>query len=243
LSNEYESGVIREEFQLENSAGVIPGVLWTPQNPSTQYPLVMTLHGGSQHKEAEAILDLVNTLVRGEGMALACIDGPVHGERRADWVLNGYDGKQSINDFMILWENRDDNRIDDMISDLSSTLDFLLQRPEIDPGRVFWVGLSMGTAYGIPFVGSDKRVEAAIFGMWGLCYPNSDRLQDFAQNIRIPVRFHAKIDDSIMTHNGQYELFSAIASQDKEYWALPGGHADPDAHQLAYIQQFLRDVR
>ena len=54
---------------------------------------------------------------------------------------------------------------------------------------VGYYGLSMGTAYGLPFLAVEKRIEAAVIGMWGSNYPNSGQLVEAARHVRSPVCF------------------------------------------------------
>ncbi|MBA2963923.1 MULTISPECIES: alpha/beta hydrolase family protein [Ramlibacter] len=229
-----EGGLRKRRFSVPVGGRRVPGVLWTSgaQGPR---PLVLVGHGGSQHKEADAVLDVVGPLVRGRGFAVAAIDGPVHGERRAD---GGLDGAKVIQDFRALWSG-ESPCIDAMVADWRAALDELVRLPEIDAGAIGWFGISMGTAYGIPVCAADTRIRAALLGMWGTSHAHGERLLAEARKVQCPVLFQRKADDERFTPAGQEQLFDAIAGADKALRVHPGRHVNPAGAQLDEGLSFL----
>jgi dienelactone hydrolase len=200
----------------------------------TPRPLVLLGHGGSGDKSTMA--GLAARLAGQEGFVVAAIDGPVHGDRRSD----GAPREQVLAEFRALWREGTP-RVDEMAADWRAAVDYLVTLPEVDPQRIGWAGVSMGTGYGLPFVAAEPRVRAALLGMWGLSYPSSERLAADAPRVRCPVLFQRKAEDELFTVEGQEELFGLIGSPDKRIVVYPGGHVSPEGAQLEDIVAFLAD--
>ena len=231
-----DAQLLKRRFTVQSAGRQVPGVLWTPggRSAGARRPLVLVGHGGSQHKESDAVLDVVRPLVGQHGFAVAAIDGPVHGARRAD---GGTEGGKVILDFRALWN--DHPGIDEMVADWRATLDALLALPGIDPTAVGWFGISMGTAYGLPLCAADGRIRAALLGMWGTSHAHGDRMLAEARKVRCPVLFQRKRDDERFTPAGQEALFEALASTEKELRVYEGGHVNPAGRQLGDAIDFL----
>jgi dienelactone hydrolase len=223
-----EGQFLKRRFEVQAAGRRVPGVVWTrAEGTSGKRPLVLVGHGGSQHKEADAVLDVVGPLVGEHDYAVAAIDGPVHGERRAD---GGSDGSRVIQDFRALWNEKPG--IEDMVADWRATLDALVTLPEVDADAVGWYGISMGTAYGLPLCAADPRIRAALLGMWGTSHAHGARMLAEAQRVRCPVLFQRKLADERFTPAGQEELFAALGSAQKVLRVYEGGHVNPAGVQL-----------
>ena len=225
------------DFQLEVNLRKVPVSLWMPEillkDSSALIPLVLVGHGGSGHKKSQLVLDIAQILVGQHQIAVAAIDGPVHGDRRQ--VFN--DGPIVRQEFRDLWQSG--TSIDTMLEDWQASLDHVLKQPNIDSSKIAWYGISMGTAYGLPLVAADPRIKASALGMWGTCRTPNERLIQDAKKISTPVLFQTKLDDEIFTKEGQQHLFDFITSEQKELRSYPGGHTDPKTNQLDDIVQFL----
>lgn len=209
----------------------IPTSLWLPQAPPKA--LLLACHGGGGHKEAKGIQAYVNAFLS-MGIAVLSIDGPVHGERRADGCLDPDAAKAS---FREAWR-AGVGRID-VAHDFSFALDAASKMPELSGLPVGYIGVSMGTAYGIPLLALDKRITAAVLGMWGLNYPASDHLRDYARQVRCKVWFNQQWDDELFDRPGTAELFDAIGSTDKRLLAYPGPHKELSGERLSEAVRFL----
>jgi dienelactone hydrolase len=211
----------------------VPLAWWMPAHTAVPCPLVLVGHGGSGHKTSALVQDIVRRMLPA-GVAVAAIDGPVHGERRQVFA----DGPLVRDEFRELWSRG--GAVDAMVEDWGAALSHLCQFTAIDQERIAWYGISMGTAYGLPVVAADPRIKAAVLGMWGTCRTPSDRLVADAQRIQVPVLFQVKREDAIFTPEGQQDLFEKIASSRKQYVAYDGGHVDPVGEQLDDIAHFLK---
>ncbi|HEY4370898.1 MAG TPA: hypothetical protein VGN52_03090 [Burkholderiales bacterium] len=227
-----ENGIVRREFFVSAEGRKVPGALWTPVARNAPIPLLLVGHGGSGHKTSQLVLDFALPMARA-GCAVAAIDGPVHGARRATFA----DGIPVRDEFLALW--RAGGSIDPMIADWKAAIDALAALPEIDARAIGWYGVSMGTAYGLPLIAADARIRAAALGMWGLSYPNSGRLALDAPEVKCPLLFQQKWGDEIFTRDSQIELFDRLGSEDKRLKIYLGGHKNPEGEQLDDIGAFL----
>ncbi|OVZ64863.1 hypothetical protein CDO44_01260 [Pigmentiphaga sp. NML080357] len=220
-----------ERFSLQVGGRAVPGIAWFP--PRACAGLVLACHGGSGHKESPAVLAIRDRLLP-EGHAVAAIDGPVHGDRRAD---GSRDPGAARADFRAAWRNGAAR--DDMTEDWRAFLDALLARPALSGCPVGYIGVSMGTAYGLPYLAQDGRVRAAVLGLWGTSYPASEHLAPAARRVRASVWFTQQWDDEIFDRAGVAELFDAIGSRDKRLVAYPGPHLELAGERLEDAAAFL----
>lgn len=214
------SGCNTYDFQITTALSKIPGALWMPTTSDCR-GLVLYGHGGSRHKREETVLDFAKIAINKHHMAVAAIDGPIHGARQND---PGQTPQEIQAAFLAKWKT-DDNGVQTMIADWRATLDGLADHPKLSDLKVGYFGLSMGHAYGVPFIADEQRVSAAVIGLWGANYPNSDHLVDAASQIHCPtISFHMQ-DDSFFTLDGAMTLFGAISNEDKRLIIMPGPHS------------------
>lgn len=225
-------------FTAQRDGHRIPGVLWLPAGARAALPLMLICHGGSGHKKS-AIIQEISVAMVARGFAAAAIDGPLHGERRAQID----EGPAVQGEFLSRWKSGPDNggMTDIIVADWKAALDHLVTLPEIDGARIGWNGLSMGTAFGVPFLAAEPRVKAAVLGLWGLCYPMSERLAIDAARIACPVIFQMKWDDEIFTRQGQFDLFDKLGIADKRLTAYMGKHAGRGPEQRREAEVFLAE--
>ncbi len=127
--------------------------------------------------------------------------------------------------------------------DWSATLDALQTLDFIgaDNPVGYW-GLSLGAFHGIPFVASEPRITAAVFGLAGL----GDGTPDFAaaaRSIRIPIEFVVQWDDELMPREHGLALFDAFGSTEKTMHVNPGGHGGmPPFEAASWTRFFLRHL-
>jgi dienelactone hydrolase len=231
--NASQPAALERRLWIDVDSRRVPAVVWTPAHRSGPRPLVLIGHGGSGHKTSQLVLDAAMPLVRQHGFVVAAIDGPVHGERRAAPAT----GEEVRAEFRSLWA--EGGSVEPMLADWRASLDQLCRMPEVDPRSVGWYGISMGTAYGLPFVAADSRIRAAVLGMWGTSRVNSHRLVEDARRVTIPVLFQQKKDDEFFTPEGQVEIYEALASRAKRLAVYPGRHVDPSGAQLEDLVRFL----
>ena len=218
-----EGGVTERRFDLERESGIVPGILWTPTEHERPLPLVLMGHGGSGHKRSERQLMLGRRLAIVSQIATVTIDGPFHGDRITEKV-----DRQQFQAMMAAIGV--DKVTDGMVDDWQATLDALSQLETIDGDRIAYMGFSMGTRFGLPFVGAaGDRLCCAVLGKNGLRQTSAmasmaPRFAQDAPNIKMPVLFHVQWDDELFPRDGQFELFDLFGSSDKRLIAFPGPH-------------------
>jgi len=234
-----EGGVTHREFTVSVQGRKVPVAVWTPAQSKGKGPLLLAGHGGSGHKNSQLILDFAIPMAR-QGCVVAAIDGPVHGARRAQFA----EGLGVRDEFLALW--RAGGSVDPTVADWRGAIDALVTLPEADANAIGWYGVSMGTAYGLPLVAAEPRIRACVLGMWGLSYPNSERLAQDAPKVQCPTLFQQKWGDEIFTRESQVELFDKLGSLDKRLTVYMGGHKNPEGEQLqeifAYLHSRLRSA-
>jgi dienelactone hydrolase len=240
-----EGGVTERRFSIERESGAVPGILWTPTEHASPVPLVLMGHGGSGHKRADRQLMLGRRFASVSQLAAAAIDGPFHGDRIAEKV----DRRQ----YQAMMAAIGVEKVTDgMVDDWGVTLDILGQLDDIDGERVAYVGFSMGTRFGLPYVAAaGGRLRCAVLGKNGMRQSSSmataanmaARFERDAPNINLPLLFHVQWDDELFPRDGQFELFDLFGTSDKRLIAFPGPHgaAAPEAVQAwcAFVTRHL----
>ena len=211
----------------------VPVALWMPAARLGRRPLVLIGHGGSQHKTHDGVVELAARLVTDHGFAAASIDGPIHGARRPQPLS----GPPMQAEFLALWKR--DGRIDDVVADWRAVIDALVAFDEVDASALGWYGVSMGTAYGLPLLAIEDRIRAAVLGMWGVDFVNSERLGVAARAVRCPVLFQQKWDDQLFTREGQLRLFECLGATQKWLKVYPGAHVPVAGEQADDAVRFL----
>ncbi|MEY9926833.1 pimeloyl-ACP methyl ester carboxylesterase [Catenulispora sp. GP43] len=214
-------GVRERDFTV----GEIPGVLWSPESDPGLAPLVLVGHGGGIHKKAPASAGRARRLVLGLGFHVAAIDAPGHGdrprtdhdEREIDAMFAAREAGQPEGPIIVRYNA---HLAEQAVPEWSATLDALQELPEIGTGGpVGYWGINMGTATGVPFVASDDRITAAVFGQhW------PDFLVEPARRITVPIEFDLQWDDEHLPRAAGLELFDAFASKEKTLHANAGRH-------------------
>ena len=227
-------GVRERDFVLEVDGRTVPGVLWLPQRGTGPRPLVLLGHGATRHKRIDYLVALGRRLASDHGFAVAAIDAPGHGDRRAP----GHDDDVAVfGDFLSEWSR--EGTVDDMVAEWQATIDAVRDLDEVGDGPVGYWGLSMGTIYGVPLVAAEPRIQVAVFGLMGLLGPTRDRLAADAPSIACPVLFLQQWDDSLIPRAEVFELFEALGSVDKRLHAHPGDHAAVPVEEIAFSARFL----
>jgi hypothetical protein len=232
-----ETGMLERRFRVEGAGGrPVPGVLWTGVGASEPSPLILVGHGGGASKTAERVLEHRDYFTGCLGIAVAAIDGPVHGDRGG---LTTTDDPR----YREMW--RSPTVIDDMSADWARALDALLALGDLNPLAVAYHGLSMGSMFGIPYVASDQRIVAAVLGKCGLRGSSIDRsgiaprLAADAGKITCPILFHVQWDDERFDRDSALELFGLIGTPDKRLQSIPGPHAGASPESTETIRRFL----
>ena len=182
-------------------------------------------------------MSVASSLAGRHGFAVAAIDGPVHGDRRADPLESG---TAVFLAFAQAWAG-DDTMTDTMVSDWRATLTALQGLPDVGDGPVGWWGLSMGTILGLPLVAAEPRIDAAVLGLMGTTGPTHHRIETDAAKITCPVLFLVQWDDELFSRGAAIDLFDRLAAADKRLHAHPGRHGEvPDEAFSASLRFLVR---
>ena len=238
-----EGQIQERQFVVTRGESPVPGIMWAPEEIKTPIPLVMFGHGGSGHKRVARSLMLGRRFAGVSQFAMVAIDGPAHGDRKNPGEYNQA-AAMSAGDVEAV--------VDGMVEDWSATLDQISGLDFIDAERVAYIGFSMGTRFGLPYVAAaGDKLRCAALGKNALetsvaaSAPShaGGRFRKDAPNIKTPLLFHMQWDDELFSRESQSQLFDLIGSEDKRLIAFPGPHANscPESVHLwcAFIERHL----
>jgi eukaryotic-like serine/threonine-protein kinase len=122
------------------------------------------------------------------------------------------------------------------VKDMQRSIDYLLARPDVDPQRLAFYGLSLGASNGLIFTAIDSRPKASVIASGGIgavkLAPEVD-LVNFAPRIRVPtLMLNGRSDFSFPYETAQVPLFRLLGTPagQKAHVAITGGHI-PDRFQ------------
>ncbi|MWA00679.1 alpha/beta hydrolase [Actinomadura sp. LD22] len=230
------NGVRERDFTVDG----LPGVLWSPESRTGRAPLILMAHGGGNHKKSPAMSGRAHLLVTRCGFHAAVIDAPGHGDRprtphdeqEIAELLRARAAGEPEGPIVVRYNAHLAERA---VPEYRATLDALQELPEIGPGwPVGFFGLNMGTAIGVPFVASEPRISAAVFG---LHWP--DALAEAARRITVPIEFDLQWDDEHIPRESGLALFDAFASKEKTLHANAGAHKQLPRFEADSAAQFF----
>ncbi len=133
-------------------------------------------------------------------------------------------------------------------------VDYLETRPDIDASRIAYLGVSMGTAYGVVFTALEDRFRAIVFldgGFFLLPPPRGRDQLDFAPRVTKPVLMvNGKYDFSFSLERSQNPLFRLLGTpaNAKRHVVLDTPHDVSEQKDilskevLAWLDQYLGRV-
>ncbi|WP_338491009.1 alpha/beta hydrolase [Streptomyces sp. SJL17-4] len=230
-----DDGVLEREFTL----GEIPGTLWTPGSAQApQAPLVLMAHNNGLPK-ADPRLRARARYTASRGYAVATIDAAGCGDRprsaadeeaRAD-LRRAIQAGEPVDE---IFESLIAPLVENAVPEWQTTLDALLELPEIGGGPV---GYSGGwAALGIRLAVVEPRIAAAGFFAGGFV-PRAQREE--ARQVTIPLLFLLQWDDTGNPRQRALDLFDAFGSKEKTLHANPGGHTGTPWFELEDGCRFL----
>jgi dienelactone hydrolase len=241
LTEEASAACTERSFLLHRLPGPVPGALWSPQDTAPPATALL-FHGGSGHKRSQRHMRMGRWLASEAGLAVIAIDGPYHGDR-VPVPMTPPVYQQLIADEGI---ERVTAR---MTADWLDAVSALASVGLADAAHVSIFGMSMGTRFGLPTAAAlGPRLQCAVFGKFGIrqnppLHPGlraPGLIAAAAHAISVPVLYHVQWDDEIFLRDGQFELFDALATADKQLIARPGPHARTHPDDEASWQDFIR---
>jgi len=219
----------------------VPGRLLLPPTGSGPFPLVLLTHGARGSKESPYIAQVGAPWVRG-GVAVLCIDLPLHGERASAKLSEialaglGLDGDASSTSRALLEEF-----VRQAVVDLQRAVDAAARLPEIDAERLAYAGLSLGSIVGATYCGHDPRPRAVALALGGGGFGASplDPCHHVGRIAPRPVLFVNASRDETVPRAATDALFAA-AQEPKEIQWFDSGHDELPGKALKTMWLFLR---
>jgi pimeloyl-ACP methyl ester carboxylesterase len=235
-----EQGVTERGFTLAVGEETVPGIVWTPAERPVR-ATVLIGHGGTQHKRTPGVLSLARRLARHLDYASVAIDAPGHGDRRkapksACCPTRCADAPAMTPEQVKARWTRSQRRGG---RGSGRPRSIAIEKTDGINGPFGYWGVSMGTAIGLPFVASDTRFTAAVFGLAGVGNrPGSERLAEAAKKVIIPVLFLFQWDDELMEREHGLALYDAFGSAEKTMHINPGGHIQMPPFERDAVEAF-----
>jgi dienelactone hydrolase len=240
LSEDTRADGIERSFTLRGAAGPVPGALWSPRDTAPR-GTVLLFHGGSGHKRSERLVRMGRWLAATAGLAVIAVDGPHHGDRVPAPLDAAF--------YQPLIAAEGIERVTArMTADWLDTLSALAGEGLANDARVSVFGMSMGARFGLPVAAAlGSRLRCGVFGKFGICEAAPlpaglcapDLIGAAARAISAPVLYHVQWHDTLFPREGQFELFDAFASADKQLVARPGPHAETHPSAEASWLEFI----
>jgi cephalosporin-C deacetylase-like acetyl esterase len=182
------------------------------------------------------------SLASAAGLAVIAIDGPYHGGRvpapMAPAVYQQLIADEGIERVMAR-----------MTADWLQAVSVLAGLRLADDARVSVFAMSMGVRFGLPTAAAlGPRLQCAVLGKFGMheagpLHPGlraPGLMATAAHAVLAPVLYRVQWDDEIFPRDGQFELFDALASADKQLIARPGPHGRTHPDDETSWQDFIR---
>src|SRR5579875_17551 len=153
----HDNGLLIERLTFASAHDQrVPAVLYRRAD-AERPPVVIVGHGAGGSKD-DPLMDRLFRWLAEHGLAVAAIDAPCHGER--------YERFEDFRD-LLRQPFRGLHFVVQAVVDTMRAVDWLHTRDDLDAARIGYLGLSMGTILGVPFVGIDTRISAAVFALGG----------------------------------------------------------------------------
>ncbi|MDF0530717.1 alpha/beta hydrolase [Tsukamurella sp. 8F] len=223
-SSSAADGIVERDFTVDG----VPGVLWTPER-ADGLPLILHGHPGGLHKRFPSLVSRARRLAA-SGFAVASVDFPGHGDRARSepdkrWVAELVSRRRAGESLVPVIAEFNASLAERAVPELHAVVDELIATPGID-GPIGYLGMTVAAMIGIPYVASDPRVTAAVFG-GAVASPS---VLAAARSITIPTDYILSWDDPELPRSSGLEVFDAFGSAEKTLHAHAGDHRHVPRH-------------
>lgn len=231
--------LVVRRFELRSRGDRVSGRLLLPRQRHAPCPLILLQHGLGGSSDAP-YLDTAGVPWVRRGVALACMDLPLHGARSeqklADQIAAGAGGPPQGEPLGVDFARQ-------ALLDLASTLDAVSALEDIDEKRVAFAGFSLGAMLGAAFCALDPRPCAAALALCG-----AGMLPEAAD----PIRFVARISprpllmvnarsDEVISRAASEALYAAAEQPKRRLW-FEGSHQTLPAAAMKAMWTFLAEA-
>jgi pimeloyl-ACP methyl ester carboxylesterase len=238
-----DDGLRERAFAFEEGGERVPGLLWLPAAGAGPRPLVLGGHGYGLDKRFPFPTPALRSLATRGGCAVAILDAPGHGERRAD---PAQDFEATAAAYQEHWGRFAGSRIE---REYATAARLLRGETDVGQGPVGYWGLSLATQYGLAYLAGDARAapdddadaarevppSAAVLGL----FRRGKVVAHYAARVRCPVFFIQQLDDEIHPRDEVAALFDEIAAPVKYLAASPGAHIEVPEDVIRAAVDFL----
>lgn len=221
---------------VQGSLEAVPALVWLPAAGTGPRPLVLVGHGAGGHKAAPIVARTAGLLTV-FGLAALSIDCPFHGDRTPPQEVGLTAAQRRERLGLDGWRERNAQAVPQAVADWRAALDAAQALDEVGTGPAGYLGLSLGSRFGLPLVAADSRISVAVLGLYGT--PETGPVADAARQITVPVLFLLQWDDELYPRDGGLRLFDLLGSDTKTLHANPGRHLEFPPAELAEAARFL----
>lgn len=234
LALEYSSRGDRVQGQLVLPSGAGP------------HPVILLVHGLGSSRNGDAMAAIGARWVA-RGAAVAAIDLPLHGERSSAKMSERLQASAQA----ALVRGFEDS-VDEMlwsefarqsVIDLQRLVDALGHVDAADPGRLVYVGFSLGGMLGSVFCAVDERPRGAALALAGACPARGalDTQRAVAAIAPRPLLFVNASGDELIPREHTERLFDAAGEPRRIEW-FDAGHRDLPGAAMKSIWQFAHPL-
>ena len=230
---------LREQaIEFSSRGDRVPGRLLLPREGRGPFPVVLLQHGAGGCKSAPYIEQIGAPWVE-RGVALLCIDFPLHGARRNPKLLELMQEGRNPDASPTARTVRDDC-VRQAVVDLRRTLDAAEKISELDSDRVAYVGLSLGAIIGATFCAHDPRPCAAALALGGGGFgaPDVDPAEQVGRFAPRPLLFVNGARDETVPAAAAKRLHEAAGEPKEIHW-FDGGHREMPGAAIKKMWLFL----